>query len=108
MAEEGLRNIERHAMASRVTVTLRTVGETHLELRIADNGGGFDVGANHSGHFGLVGLRELAQLIGAEHGCDAPRKIVVFDLDDKRRLLLQLSAASQAVIRLTVTRILVE
>jgi hypothetical protein len=44
----------------------------------------------------------------AAHGCDAPRKIVVFDLDDKRRLLLQLSAASQAVIRLTVTRVLVE
>jgi signal transduction histidine kinase len=46
MAEEGLRNIERHAMASRVTVTLCTVGETHLELRIADNGVGFDVGTN--------------------------------------------------------------
>ena len=44
----------------------------------------------------------------AEHGCDAPRKIVVFDLDDKRRLMLQLSAASQAVARLTVTRVLVE
>ncbi len=66
MAEEGLRNIERHAKASRVTVTLRTVGATHLELRIADNGVGFDVRANHPGHYGLVGLRELAQLIGAE------------------------------------------
>jgi len=66
MAEEGLRNIERHAMASRVTVTLRTIGGTHLELRIADDGVGFDVRASHSGHFGLVGLRELAQLIGAD------------------------------------------
>ncbi len=66
MTEEALRNIERHAMASRVTVMLRTVGATHLELRIADNGVGFDVTAKHTGHFGLVGLRELAQLIGAE------------------------------------------
>jgi signal transduction histidine kinase len=66
MAEEGLRNIERHAMASHATVTLRAVGETHLELRIADDGVGFDATAKHSGHFGLVGLRELAQLIGAE------------------------------------------
>jgi signal transduction histidine kinase len=37
-----------------------------LELRIADDGVGFDVTAKHPGHFGLVGLRELAQLIGAE------------------------------------------
>ncbi|MGO9036782.1 MAG: hypothetical protein ACLPX1_05210 [Steroidobacteraceae bacterium] len=44
----------------------------------------------------------------AVHDCDAPRKIVVFDLDNKRRLMLQLSAASQAVVRLTVTRVLVE
>ncbi len=44
----------------------------------------------------------------AAHGCDAPRKIVVFDLDATRRLMLQLSAASQAVVRLTVTRVLVE
>ncbi|MGP0084607.1 MAG: histidine kinase [Steroidobacteraceae bacterium] len=66
MAEEALRNIERHAMASRVTVALRTVGGTHVELQIDDNGVGFDVRANHSGHFGLVGLRELAQLIGAD------------------------------------------
>jgi hypothetical protein len=33
---------------------------------------------------------------------------VVFDLDPKRRLPLQFSAASQALIRLTVTRVLVE
>jgi hypothetical protein len=59
-----------------------------------------DVAANGA----LVPARDYE----AEHGCDAPRKIVVFDLDDKRRLLLQLSAASQAVIRLTVTRVLVE
>jgi hypothetical protein len=44
----------------------------------------------------------------AEHGCDAPRKIVVFDLDARRGLMLQFSAADRAVIRLTVTRVLVE
>jgi len=44
----------------------------------------------------------------AEHGCDAPRKIVVFNLDNKRHLLLQLSGSSQAVVRLTVTRVMVE
>jgi hypothetical protein len=44
----------------------------------------------------------------AEHGCDAPRKIVVFDLDNKRRLMLQLSGSSHAVVRLAVTRVMVE
>jgi hypothetical protein len=44
----------------------------------------------------------------AEHGCDAPRKIVVFDLDAKRQLMLQFSGVSQALIRLTVTRVLVK
>jgi len=66
MAEEALRNIERHAMASRVTVTLNVKDETHLHLRIDDDGIGFDTGLSRPGHYGLVGLREQAQLIDAE------------------------------------------
>ena len=41
MAEEALRNIERHATASRVTVTLSMKNDTHLCLRIDDDGIGF-------------------------------------------------------------------
>jgi hypothetical protein len=37
------------------------------------------------------------------HGCSAPRKIVQFKLDGPQHMLLQLSAADQAVVRLTVT-----
>jgi hypothetical protein len=59
-----------------------------------------DVAANG----GLVPARDYE----AEQGCDAPRKIVVFDLDDERHLLLQISAASVSTVRLTVTRVLVE
>jgi signal transduction histidine kinase len=66
MAEEALRNIERHAMARRVSVALTAVAGTHLELRIEDDGVGFDPEAAHPGHYGLVGLREQAKLIGAE------------------------------------------
>ena len=65
MAQEALRNVERHAMATRVNVTLRITGGTHLELEIEDNGVGFDPGSLPAGHFGLVGLREQAALIGA-------------------------------------------
>jgi len=66
IAEEALRNVERHAMASRVKVDLRDVGRRGLELSIDDDGVGFDPYSPHSGHYGLVGMQEQAQLIGAE------------------------------------------
>lgn len=65
MAQEALRNIERHAMATRVTVKLQTRDE-QLEMRIEDNGIGFDPAAPRPGHYGIVGLREQAELIGAK------------------------------------------
>ena len=66
MTEESLRNIERHASASTVRVELRMVDATQLELRVEDDGVGFDPEASRPGHFGLIGLREQGQLIGAE------------------------------------------
>jgi len=66
IAEEALRNIERHAMATRVTVRLAMKNDTHLCLQIEDDGIGFNTGLSRPGHFGLVGLREQAQLIDAE------------------------------------------
>jgi signal transduction histidine kinase len=66
MAEEALRNIERHAMATRVTVTLAMRTDTHLTLEIVDDGIGFDTGLSRPGHYGLLGLREQAQLIDAD------------------------------------------
>jgi signal transduction histidine kinase len=65
IAEEALRNIERHASASRVSIALNSPATGQLQLEIADNGVGFDAGLVRPGHFGLVGLREQAQLIGA-------------------------------------------
>jgi signal transduction histidine kinase len=71
MAQEALRNVERHAQATRVAVRLQTTNDTHLELCIEDNGIGFDPQALRPGHFGLVGLREQAALIGAELRIDS-------------------------------------
>ena len=66
IAEEAMRNVERHAGATRVTMSLRTPSGGHgLTLTIADDGIGFDVQAARPGHYGLAGLREQAQLIGA-------------------------------------------
>ena len=66
IAEEAMRNIERHARATRVTISLHELADGNvLTLTISDNGVGFDAEAAHPGHYGLAGLREQAQLIGA-------------------------------------------
>ena len=67
IAEEALRNIERHAGAGMVTVSLqRAEAGRVLQMGVSDDGVGFETGSEHPGHYGLVGLREQAQLIGAQ------------------------------------------
>lgn len=67
IAEEALRNIERHAGAGKVTVSLQLAEQGRvLQMGISDDGVGFETGSDHPGHYGLVGLREQAQLIGAQ------------------------------------------
>ena len=66
ITEEAMRNIERHAGATHVTVSVREPeGGRGLVLTVADNGIGFDAAAAHPGHFGLAGIQEQAKLIGA-------------------------------------------
>ncbi len=64
IVQESLTNAARHAQAGWVHVGLR-VNEDGLDLRVADNGRGFDMRAEHAGHFGLLGMRERAQRVGA-------------------------------------------
>ena len=66
IAEEALRNIARHAQAVHVEVGLKDAGDGAVELLIVDDGVGFDPDAPYPGHYGVTGLREQAQLIGAE------------------------------------------
>jgi len=66
IAEEALRNIDRHAHAAHVEVALLDAGEGEIELAIADDGVGFDPESAYPGHFGVTGIREQAQLIDAE------------------------------------------
>jgi len=68
VAQEALRNAERHSHASNVLVNL-TFSEDHLVLEISDNGIGFSPPTNEhaaraSGSLGLVGLLERASLLG--------------------------------------------
>ena len=64
VAQEALTNVERHAQARHVTVTLKI--ETHTALlTIQDDGRGLPPNAeNQSGHFGLRGMRERVEGLG--------------------------------------------
>lgn len=62
---EGLMNIARHAQATQVWINaLREDGLFWIEVR--DNGVGFDPATVilHDGHYGLLGLRERARMVG--------------------------------------------
>jgi signal transduction histidine kinase len=70
MAQEGLSNIARHAQASRATLSITFTPEA-VSIIISDSGRGFHVPETPadfapSGHFGLLGLYERAELIGAQ------------------------------------------
>lgn len=67
MVEEGLRNVERHAGADMASLALAAGAEGELlTITLTDNGRGFDPQAMPPGHYGLVGMREQAALIGAQ------------------------------------------
>jgi signal transduction histidine kinase len=68
IVQEALNNVIKHARAHRAEVKL--IFEAELRLTISDDGGGFSVpdrveALTELGHFGLIGLRERAELIGA-------------------------------------------
>src|SRR5271166_5962559 len=68
IAREALRNAFRHAQASRVEAEI-TYAEKLLRLRIRDDGRGIDpeiAAEGRTGHYGLPGMRERAQHIGAQ------------------------------------------
>ena len=64
VVQESLTNAARHARATWVHIRLG-VRQGQLDLRVADNGCGFDPEADHAGHYGLLGMRERALRVGA-------------------------------------------
>jgi two-component system NarL family sensor kinase len=66
IAQEAVVNAGRHAEASTIELSLRTVG-SQIELRVADNGKGFDghraFASVAPGHLGLASMRERAELM---------------------------------------------
>jgi signal transduction histidine kinase len=69
VAQEALNNVVKHARASHVRVSMRDVhpapGTGGVELRIQDDGCGFDPTLASAEQLGLAIMRERAEAIGA-------------------------------------------
>ena len=64
IAQEALANVADHAQAQNVRVELKR-DHDHLQLIIHDDGSGFDPDSSeHKNHYGLLGMRERAEMIG--------------------------------------------
>ena len=69
IAQEALNNVVRHSQAKHADLHI-LFGEKEIKLEVSDNGIGFDMPKSptdfaSNGHFGLLGMRERADLIGA-------------------------------------------
>jgi len=62
---EGLMNIAKYAQATAVEISM-TCEEDFLDIEIEDNGIGFNPkdSIGRSGHYGLLGIRERARILG--------------------------------------------
>ena len=65
IAREALHNAIHHARANTIRI-LFIANNDEVELRVEDDGEGFDPARSTPGHFGLVGMRERAANIGGQ------------------------------------------
>ncbi len=69
VAQEALSNAVRHSGARHIRVRLTLTGDG-LELRVSDDGAGFDASEPPAG-LGVAGMRERAMLVGAAFGIES-------------------------------------
>jgi signal transduction histidine kinase len=75
IAQEALNNVVKHSRAKRADLSIR-YSDSEVRLVIKDNGNGFVAPASPTefatnGHFGLLGIHERADLIGARLGIES-------------------------------------
>ena len=75
IVQEALNNVVRHANASKASLQV-TFDPDEIMLEVSDDGSGFQVPKTATdlaprGHFGLLGMRERAELIGARLEVDS-------------------------------------
>lgn len=63
IVQEALRNIAKHAAASRVQLRMHTDG-SWMDILVVDDGVGFDATAQFLGHYGLQSMAERAVRLG--------------------------------------------
>jgi signal transduction histidine kinase len=72
IVQEAIENITHHSRAKKFSIQL--LHDTNTTLIIQDDGMGFDMkGDISSGHFGLVGMRERAELVGGKLKIESAR-----------------------------------
>ena len=64
MVTEAVRNAHKHSQASKVLISGR-IQRDWGTVQVVDDGVGFDPEYEPDGHFGLIGMRERAEKIGA-------------------------------------------
>jgi signal transduction histidine kinase len=69
IAQEALNNVVKHSKATRADLTI-TFEDSEIQMEVSDNGNGFIVPNSPTelapnGHFGLLGVHERSDLIGA-------------------------------------------
>jgi signal transduction histidine kinase len=73
IAQEAVENVAHHANAQKVSLKLESQGD-YLQLTVQDDGLGFDPRDKaSSGHFGLVGMKERAELSGGKLTIDSQK-----------------------------------
>ncbi|MBN8655912.1 MAG: hypothetical protein J0M11_09255 [Anaerolineae bacterium] len=75
IAQEALNNVVKHSRATRADLSIRYT-DSEITMMISDNGNGFTTPASPTefapnGHFGLLGIHERADLIGARLEIDS-------------------------------------
>ncbi len=63
IAQEAVQNVLKHACASQITIWLGAVGDD-VVLEVSDDGCGFAAGGERSVGYGLLSMRERAELLG--------------------------------------------
>jgi signal transduction histidine kinase len=64
--QEGLTNVRKHARATHVWLTLDFRAPARVGMTVSDDGSGAPMSADPAAGFGLLGLRERAQLLGGD------------------------------------------
>ena len=75
IAQEALNNVVKHSQATQAKLNI-SFDHSEIRMEVVDNGSGFDMPRSPtdfapSGHFGLLGIRERADLIGARLEVDS-------------------------------------